>query len=1324
MSKIETLKNKLSKISNQLKTEKDITKKVDLYEKQSELYEKLNTIQQLEITKNYKKITDKKQKEVDYIQKKLKTLEQKEQQLLNDIKANNKFFKAQGSTDGIVKINDIKEQTNKIKDIKKDIKKPFTKSKDYYIINVEIYKEFIIKGEGDECDEGDEIEERDIKRHWIILTSKTGIKFVQFRIFNFINMKDSNINNFQVGVFYNIIDNTTDVESFKKIFYNADMFKKDTHKNLYESYTQGFIIRSNDLIKSDYIKPNFKLIKYKADTENKSISSKYTSYVLNPNSKYFKDLLKLDYCDYLQKNFRANCCMLTVIINKFYKYFQSKKLKELSYDRLCDILKIKSEKNNIGLSIEDVMPFFNQFKFGFIVYDSFMNVVHKIESENKSMVLRILIKDDHVYELNKNISKLEQLNEVEGLEDIYLSNKLQICKEPKEVETKIHIVESLQQVYKYIVQYKNTDKTSINLKCIYNDNVENVLIELVNKYKIVPKVYFNNSIYKVSFEIEYINISIENADISTQSEPFFKIDSVELYNTFHSASDDFNKNFLNPDYISNYHPSVMDIDEVYKITPITGHFKKLGSMVNGLDMNKAYSTSLSDIKIIPVFSFFDVYKKYLNEPIENYAYYIVECLEDSEESKIIFSSKYARLYGFVLKDINIKYVIHQWRKPFKLVDVDFKTPVENLYNDKTLDMDIKKYIANKLTGLLETKLNKAHITKIFEDVNHAKYYQEKYNALTFPIKTITEKIEYNPIDDEISKTFINEDLFYIVNLSKKERLINGLVPIKDIIYCSQKLKLLKMYKQLNEIGATVYAIKTDCILYAGVSDYIIYDKFDINNKLGGYKIETNKYIPDVKLELVPNELITFIDFKNVKITTFKDEYDTPIINKFLIENKNIMIKSKYPGCGKTQCIKNLGKKILFILPENKLCQDILNENIENINAVTFSKLFGLYADDKEIKALKHKQFDLSEYDGVCFDEIAKHSPDRLVRICNFIMSNTNLLIFGAGDHRQIKPINYMGNSNYLDDCLNILFPNQILLTEIKRIKDPIEKKTIKLIYDYIFDSGRESIDIEKLCKEFNIKTIKSMAQVKTENNLGYFNFRCNVIANQVHFGVLMKKQKYAVNQEIVCRKRYKNAGITLNTNYTYVIKSYKGRNVTIYDGTDEKYFTFDFSLLDSHFVLPYCRTIDSSQGTTITTPMTIFDLNLPYVSKEHIWVAITRASTLKNVQIFIHSKQETERYNISKFTQYFESKINGYKQQDKIAGRKITDEEYATVGFIEKLIDQNNAKCCYCSVPLELYIDFDNSVKSDITLDRIDNSKAHFKSNCRLSCLLCNVSKK
>jgi len=114
-------------------------------------------------------------------------------------------------------------------------------------------------------------------------------------------------------------------------------------------------------------------------------------------------------------------------------------------------------------------------------------------------------------------------------------------------------------------------------------------------------------------------------------------------------------------------------------------------------------------------------------------------------------------------DDTFEYKILYYRKPFKLEEVNFKTPVDELYNNESIDSDLKKYIANKITGILELKRNKSHISKIYNEYNHARYYQKLYGKI-IPINKTTE-ININKrsdLDDDIidSCEYNTETKFY------------------------------------------------------------------------------------------------------------------------------------------------------------------------------------------------------------------------------------------------------------------------------------------------------------------------------------------------------------------------------------------------------------------------------------------------------------------------------------------------------------------------------------------------------------------------------------
>jgi len=57
--------------------------------------------------------------------------------------------------------------------------------------------------------------------------------------------------------------------------------------------------------------------------------------------------------------------------------------------------------------------------------------------------------------------------------------------------------------------------------------------------------------------------------------------------------------------------------------------------------------------------------------------------------------------------------------------------------------------------------------------------------------------------------------------------------------------------------------------------------------------------------------------------------------------------------------------------------------------------------------------------------------------------------------------------------------------------------------------------------------------------------------------------------------------------------------------------------------------------------------------------------------------------------------------------------------FCKLLIEECNGKCCYCECELE-YIHNCNNM---ITIERIDNTIGHNKSNVKIACFHCNVSR-
>ena len=149
-------------------------------------------------------------------------------------------------------------------------------------------------------------------------------------------------------------------------------------------------------------------------------------------------------------------------------------------------------------------------------------------------------------------------------------------------------------------------------------------------------------------------------------------------------------------------------------------------------------------------------------------------------------------------------------------------------------------------------------------------------------------------------------------------------------------------------------------------------------------------------------------------------------------------------------------------------------------------------------------------------------------------------------------------------------------------------------------------------------------------------------------------------------------------------------------------------------------TCHSCQGISISEPMTIFDTNIPYVNREWVWTAVTRATDFKNITIFEHNAEEVRSLKYCRLMQYIKLKIDGYKEQDKKCYRQFKKEDYVNVDWVK----EQGRHCVKCNKLFDFSFDKNNNVQSDFTIDRICNSLAHVKSNCQVMCLQCNCTKR
>ena len=147
----------------------------------------------------------------------------------------------------------------------------------------------------------------------------------------------------------------------------------------------------------------------------------------------------------------------------------------------------------------------------------------------------------------------------------------------------------------------------------------------------------------------------------------------------------------------------------------------------------------------------------------------------------------------------------------------------------------------------------------------------------------------------------------------------------------------------------------------------------------------------------------------------------------------------------------------------------------------------------------------------------------------------------------------------------------------------------------------------------------------------------------------------------------------------------------------------------------YCRTGHSLQGTTINDDITIFDYNLPFITRKWLWVSITRSRSLKQIKFYNGKDNDLSDKLLDK---YFKNKIAGYMESDKKAKFNITPDDYINVEWLKNGLGK---MCCRCSRPFNIYVKNCN-VYSDLTANRIDNEEAHHIDNIEYCCTTCNSS--
>ena len=1084
--------------------------------------------------------------------------------------------------------------------------------------------------------------------------------------------------------------------------------------------------------------------------------NEYISIEANKEAKEFKDLFVDKFSvDYLNQNYKKNACLYTAIIEEFKTQFdQIYKKNKLTYEYLYQMIHEKDyqEGEDLSLKLKSVVPFFQKYRLIFKAYDIQNNLIFQYHPEqdqkeiNKMFnkcSLYIVCHDNHVFRLNADLKRLSHLSNDDEVEITVDGNFFVMDK-----QNYSFFINNVEEIIK--IDFDAIESKYMTV--VYGGDMRQLYHDLIVKYSYKPRVAI-----RAGGVISKLVIGVGEKVLffvppcSSSVEPDLKIIDKETFNAYNELDFKLYNSIVNYDNLSRYDPdffynlkALMPVALCNKLNDVIVKESKIGC----IDICKAYTHYLRSLDKLPVSGNFDNFEIYKGEPLEDNHMYVCErvSLDFNPKYSIILPQKLNLLSGMTLKAmfseierfINVRYVISF----SKFQQNKTSSIIKEIYQNNQLSPYEKKFIVNKITGILEKSKNNKYKSWCFETLNEARVFKETYGGGIYCLNlTNQETNEEIRERNELDKGIVDEEptpynvqdpkkIYYV--LKNNEKLLdNGFLPIKALIYDALRFNMQKLYNLYSE-KYNILAIKTDAL-------YVEIDKDEeaefnelVNKTQKEKKADPYKYIgkvayswsdidfvpsnpifvkPDVELKIRDEVRINNIEIKN--------EYDQDEFKKVFDKQSKILIEAVIPGAGKTyaieQYIKNNKLKAIFVLPYNLQAYELIKKNYE---AMTLYGLTGTILKDNFKEAHINTNIDFDSYDVIVFDEIYCYKTTDLFKIKKFMLEHPKLKYFATGDTNQNKPINDTNIKNYKEYYQKIvysLFENVMTLKICKRFKTIEDQRKVMAVKYDIFNTD---MSIEEICKK-HFKIINNYEDIKGFC-VTYFNKTADHVNRYLHdktkpTGVNINGMMIHEKLQLRARSYIKLGKQKINTNFTYTIKKVDAKNKKIHliDLLDKNnILIIDFKML-TKFTLPYSGTCHSVQGLTVDKEITIFDVNSFGATREWFYTAITRATYFDNIQIFIQKKQ-----NMNEIKAKIQNKINGHLIYDKLKKHSIQD--YVDVAWVLKSIENNGAKCAHCQDVME--IDYEPNSEKQFSINRIDNKKGHVKNNCNIVCLKCNVS--
>lgn len=1080
-----------------------------------------------------------------------------------------------------------------------------------------------------------------------------------------------------------------------------------------ESADCYIVLRGQQVIKKSMPIRDPELIDVAKAEKEKRMFNKYLQYVIDPQ---LEGLFKAS------KNFKSNCCLPDACLNlwaeKFNKTYKNKKLnyeviKELVYN------KPYQENDAMKMNFKQAKAIFRYVRQEAYLYNAKgkllchyhpkedgLNIDTKFCSGD-GLPLRMILQDEHVYLIDdvnarRSIALKEYVEqELKEPSKIYNQAKMSFLS----MGTCLNIDEAINKALPIIKNTIDDDEVS-RVEFLYinhGSTLKDVYLELLEKnYKAGVSIDRYGVIVKIFMKIGNVIITVSSLNFGNDTvitQNMLEMSEDEAF-TYQELTSLLNFKFTDTYYRSTYSVNFKEVLRHYKRCPKTLTFNHdYDGEVVGIDCVKCYPAIVAkEIEYLPVFGKFDYFKEYDNGRIYDENIYLVKMKNNfptENAYKVLINDTHEGsedlVYGFILNEIIDFVEIVAVNTPYKIVKNKLSKEIIQVFASP-LNEAMKKNMLVSAIGKWGTCYKTAEKSEIYETEEEAFRYKG---------------------DGDVIK--VQEGL-YITKETKKTGLINGFLPLQNLVYDKCRLKV---YNYMKHLTVEVLAVKTDCVFIKkeDVNKINIPLKKDITGDLfiniGKFGLVENCSLPKVLPRFTPHEARPAI-FQDIKNTTYhlNDEWKIDEVIEILQNTKKLIVLGDHAGTGKSyvleEVIKQNKDKTHFIAcPTNERALEWIEKGF---NAGTYYDLCGMRLnDDKEIE----KGTGNHNEQIIGLEEILQLNTYDLTMLYSYMEKHKETVYIANGDVIQNEPIDSINNTidsrKYYNDIMNLMFDSKIILHIPKRYKKNVEakEKAIQLKKD-LFENNMSNKDVllkyaSKICKENINKNYKCVT---------YLQDTRRILNDYIHFQ--NNSNKYFVGLELKANTRMMVNKTKIHKNFKYVIVACNKNEVVLENVLSKELITLPIKKL-SNFDYCHAFTCHSVQGISTKKPIVIFDCFHQYVTKNWLYVALTRN---ENMEVYyctdIQELKLDFKYNVAL--------VNGYREQDIKAGRTFNGIDFIDAEHIKKLSDKQKHTCNICKDRMLFKNIFGNGL--NYVVDRIDNSLAHVKSNTQLLCTNCNCRKK